>query len=107
MHVASNWSIYTDTGDGCVSGSIWLPGVPAGRRFFFVVAAAAAVQVAICSERNGSGVASSGGGPAAGAQNPNMGDARGDLGEEQLWNKKKSQKNLLLFPYYLWSGLVV
>jgi hypothetical protein len=43
-----------------------LPGVPAGRRFFFVV------LVTICSERNGSGVASSGHDPAAGAQKPNM-----------------------------------
>jgi len=53
--------------------------VPAGRRFFFVVAAAAAVQVAICSERNGSGVASSGGEPAAGEQKPNMGDGEAIL----------------------------
>lgn len=89
-----------------VSGFASLPGVPAGRRFFFVVAAAAAaVHVAICSERNGSGVASSGGEPAAGAQKPNMGDARGDLGEEQLalrivWTTEQEEEpeNLLLFP---------
>jgi hypothetical protein len=45
--------------------------VPAGRRFFFAEPAEA---VAICSDRNGSGVvASSGGGPAVvGAQEPNM-----------------------------------
>lgn len=47
--------------------------MPAGRRFFFVVAAATATVVAICSERNGSGVASSGGEQAEGAQKPNMG----------------------------------
>jgi hypothetical protein len=59
------------------NGCLWicLPGVPAGRRFFFVVAAAAATVVAICSERNGSGVASSGGEQAEGAQKPNMGAA--------------------------------
>ena len=36
----------------------------------------AAAVAAICSERNGSGVASSGGDPAAGAQKPSMGDTR-------------------------------
>jgi len=81
--------------------------VPAGRRFFFVVAAAAAV-VAICSERNGSGVASSGGDPAAGAQKPSMGDTSERSCEELTPlapttilrnsnnNKKKSQE--LKFP---------
>jgi hypothetical protein len=91
MHEVSNWI------DDC------LPGVPAGRRFFFVVAAApAAVVVAICSDRNGSGVASSGGDPAAGAQNPSMGDvgrSSTDRSCEEHYGTRRRARKISSLPF--------
>jgi hypothetical protein len=94
----------TSVGCGLQMPQSDIPGVPAGRRFFFVVAVAAVVS--ICSEWNGSGVASSGDDPAAGAQKPNMGatyfylDLMNDTLTKLVRNNKKTKKNPSFFSLY-------